>query len=107
MASANGTASNPGSDGVTSSPPEVEVEDYPEPTSEEKAALRHVAENLPLSAWLVAIVELCERFSYYGCQGLFQNFIQRPYNGREGPGALGLGQHGATGLGTFFQFWCY
>ncbi|KAF3916750.1 hypothetical protein ABW20_dc0107340 [Dactylellina cionopaga] len=78
-----------------------------EPTTEEKNALRHVAENLPLSAWLVAVVELCERFSYYGCQGLFQNFIQRPYDGREGPGALGLGQHGATGLGTFFQFWCY
>ncbi|KAK6516182.1 hypothetical protein TWF506_006094 [Arthrobotrys conoides] len=105
--SANGTPSNQGSDGVTSPLPEIETEDYPEPTAEEKATLRHVAENLPLSAWLVAIVELCERFSYYGCQGLFQNFIQRPYNGREGPGALGLGQHGATGLGTFFQFWCY
>ncbi|KAK6532044.1 hypothetical protein TWF694_003207 [Orbilia ellipsospora] len=78
-----------------------------EPTAEEKVELRHVAENLPLSAWLVAVVELCERFSYYGCQGLFQNFVQRPYNGREGPGALGLGQHGATGLVTFFQFWCY
>ncbi|KAK6535897.1 hypothetical protein TWF281_000148 [Arthrobotrys megalospora] len=86
---------------------ETGEKEYPEPTAEEKATLRHVAESLPLSAWLVAIVELCERFSYYGCQGLFQNYIQRPYNGREGPGALGLGQHGATGLGTFFQFWCY
>ncbi|EWC43945.1 hypothetical protein DRE_01297 [Drechslerella stenobrocha 248] len=81
--------------------------DYYEPTAEEKATLRHVAEDLPLSAWLVAVVELCERFAFYGSQGLFQNFVQRPYNGREGPGALGLGQHGATGLGTFFQFWCY
>ncbi|KAK6508903.1 hypothetical protein TWF481_003671 [Arthrobotrys musiformis] len=107
------TQSNPGSDAVTSPAPpaaekiENETEDYPEPTAEEKATLRHIAESLPLSAWLVAIVELCERFSYYGCQGLFQNFIQRPYDGREGPGALGMGQHGATGLGTFFQFWCY
>ncbi|KAF3910963.1 hypothetical protein AA313_de0200386 [Arthrobotrys entomopaga] len=89
--------------------PIVELNDNgeTEPTAEEKVELRHVAENLPLSAWLVAVVELCERFSYYGCQGLFQNFVQRPYNGREGPGALGLGQHGATGLVTFFQFWCY
>ncbi|EPS36439.1 hypothetical protein H072_10049 [Dactylellina haptotyla CBS 200.50] len=93
----------PSSERLTSKDPDG----YPEPTPEEKVLLRHVAENLPLSAWLVAVVELCERFSYYGCQGLFQNFIQRPYNGREGPGALGLGQHGATGLGTFFQFWCY
>ncbi|KAF3940810.1 hypothetical protein ABW19_dt0201606 [Dactylella cylindrospora] len=81
--------------------------DDAEPTAEEKATLRHVAENLPLSAWLVLIVELCERFSYYGCQGLFQNFIQRPYNGREGPGALGLGQKSAAGLNMFFQLWCF
>ncbi|KAK6357661.1 hypothetical protein TWF718_001969 [Orbilia javanica] len=113
MSSINRTQSNPVAGGAASVPEpeklelEVESGDYPEPSVEEKATLRHVAENLPLSAWLVAIVELCERFSYYGCQGLFQNFIQRPYNGREGPGALGLGQHGATGLGTFFQFWCY
>jgi proton-dependent oligopeptide transporter, POT family len=43
-----------------------------EPTELEKKELRHVGESLPYAAWLVAFVELCERFTYYGCQGLFQ-----------------------------------
>ncbi|GAM40037.1 integral membrane peptide transporter [Talaromyces pinophilus] len=77
------------------------------PTDEEKLRLRHVAENLPMSAWLVAMVELCERFTYYGVSGIFQNYIQRPLDGSEGRGALGMGHQGATGLSTFFQFWCY
>ncbi|KAJ6151707.1 hypothetical protein N7470_006835 [Penicillium chermesinum] len=81
--------------------------DGEEPTDDEKRALRHVAENLPASAWLVAIVELCERFTYYGMSGLFQNYIQRPLDGSQGRGALGMDHQGATGLNTFFQFWCY
>ncbi|CAG8252637.1 unnamed protein product [Penicillium salamii] len=81
--------------------------DGEEPTFAEKTSLRHVAENLPLSAWLVAIVELCERFTYYGMSGLFQNYIQRPLDGSQGRGALGMDHQGATGLTTFFQFWCY
>lgn len=60
-----------------------------------------------MSAWLVAIVELCERFTYYGMQGLFQNYIELPLDGSQGRGALGMGHQGATGLTTFFQFWCY
>ncbi|KAJ5325188.1 Peptide transporter [Penicillium brevicompactum] len=78
-----------------------------EPTLSEKSGLRHVAENLPISAWLVAIVELCERFTYYGMSGLFQNYVQRPLDGSQGRGALGMDHQGATGLTTFFQFWCY
>jgi POT family proton-dependent oligopeptide transporter len=78
-----------------------------EPTLSEKSSLRHVAENLPLSAWLVAVVELCERFTYYGMSGLFQNYVQRPLDGSQGRGALGMAHQGATGLTTFFQFWCY
>ncbi|KAI9376468.1 POT family-domain-containing protein [Aspergillus egyptiacus] len=81
--------------------------DGEEPTPDENKSLRHVAENLPVSAWLVAIVELCERFAYYGMSGLFQNYIQRPLDGSQGRGALGMGHQGATGLTTFFQFWCY
>ncbi|EEQ27787.1 peptide transporter ptr2 [Microsporum canis] len=84
-----------------------ETPDGEEPTESEKFNLRHIGENLPLSAWLVAVVELCERFTYYGMNGLFQNYIQRPFDGSEGRGALGLGHQGATGLTTFFQFWCY
>ncbi|KAL4950613.1 POT family-domain-containing protein [Aspergillus filifer] len=81
--------------------------DGEEPNAVENKSLRHVAENLPLSAWLVAIVELCERFTYYGMSGLFQNYVQRSLDGSEGRGALGMGHQGATGLTTFFQFWCY
>ncbi|PYI27369.1 PTR2-domain-containing protein [Aspergillus indologenus CBS 114.80] len=81
--------------------------DGEEPNQEEIRTLRHVAEHLPVSAWLVAVVELCERFTYYGMSGMFQNYIQRPLDGSQGRGALGMGQRGATGLTTFFQFWCY
>lgn len=66
-----------------------ETPDGEEPTESEKFNLRHIGESLPLSAWLVAVVELCERFTYYGMNGLFQNYIQRPFDGSEGVGALG------------------
>ena len=66
-----------------------------------------VGENLPISAWLVAVVELSERFTFYGCQGLFQNYIQRPLDGSLGRGALGMGHQKATALNTFFSLWCY
>lgn len=81
--------------------------DGEEPNEDEKKSLRHVAENLPISAWLVAVVELCERFTFYGMSGIFQNYINLPLDGSQGRGALGMGHQGATGLNTFFQFWCY
>jgi proton-dependent oligopeptide transporter, POT family len=77
------------------------------PTEEEKRTLRHIGEPLPKAAFLVAVVELCERFTYYGASGIFQNYVQKPLDGSEGRGALGMGHQGATGLTTFFQFWCY
>jgi POT family proton-dependent oligopeptide transporter len=77
------------------------------PTEEEKRTLRHIGEPIPKAAFLVAIVELCERFTYYGASGIFQNYVQKPLDGSEGRGALGMGHMGATGLTTFFQFWCY
>ena len=52
-------------------------------------------------------MELCERFTFYGASGIFQNYIARPRSGELGRGALGMGHQGATGLSTFFQFWCY
>ncbi|KAE8147768.1 POT family-domain-containing protein [Aspergillus avenaceus] len=81
--------------------------DGEEPNQDEIKNLRHIAENLPISAWLVAVVELCERFTYYGMSGLFQNYANLPLDGSQGRGALGLGHQGATGLTTFNQFWCY
>lgn len=78
------------------------------PTEDEKRTLRRVADKLPWSAFLVAVVELCERFAYYGLSGPFQNYISNKYNDPSGlPGAIGLGQAGATALTNFFQFWCY
>ncbi|KAF1985227.1 PTR2-domain-containing protein [Aulographum hederae CBS 113979] len=81
--------------------------DGEEPNEEERRTLRHVSDNLNMSIFLIAFVELCERFTYYGVSGLFQNYIQRPYDGSEGRGALGLGHQSATALSTFFQFFCY
>lgn len=52
-----------------------------EPTEEELATLRKVADHLPWSAFIVALVELCERFTYFGLSGPFQNYIQyRPHD---------------------------
>lgn len=42
------------------------------PTEEERHSLRKVADRLPWSAFLVALVELCERFASYGLTGPFQ-----------------------------------
>lgn len=77
------------------------------PTEEELATLPKVADRLPWSAWCVAIVELGERFTYYGITGPFQNYMQNSRDDPLRPGAIGLGQNGASSLSYFFQFWCY
>ncbi|KAG2184376.1 hypothetical protein INT43_000285 [Umbelopsis isabellina] len=82
----------------------------PEPNEEEWGTLREVADTIPVSAFLVILIEFCERFTYYGLSGPFQNYIQNPappsYPADQ-PGALGRGQQTATALNTFFQFWGY
>ena len=63
-----------------------------EPTEEERATLRHVPDKLPWSAFLVAVIELAERFTYYGLSGPFQNYIQNkyhPHDHKKAPGAIG------------------
>ncbi|CAG8084446.1 unnamed protein product [Penicillium salamii] len=92
------------------------------PTTDELANLRRVSGKIPWSAYTIAFVELCERFSYYGTTAVFVNFIQRPLpagsttgalvagssdwsNGT--PGALGMGQQASTGLTLFNSFWSY
>ncbi|GAA5924727.1 Ptr2p [Sporobolomyces koalae] len=86
------------------------------PTAEELATLRRVSGKIDISAYLIAFIELCERFSYYGSTVVFVNYIQRPLpegstTGSSGPdqtsGALGKGQQASTGLTTFNQFWVY
>lgn len=59
------------------------------PTEEERATLRIVSDNIPWAAFLVAMIELCERFTYYGLSGPFQNYIQNPYKNKGVPGAIG------------------
>lgn len=49
-----------------------EAIDRDAPTDEERQILRKVSDKLPWSAFLVALVELCERFTYYGLSGPFQ-----------------------------------
>ena len=60
-----------------------------EPTEEELATLRKVSDHLPWSAFIVAMVELCERFTYYGLSGPFQNYIQ--YHPHDTPISGGIG----------------
>ncbi|ODV81508.1 PTR2-domain-containing protein [Suhomyces tanzawaensis NRRL Y-17324] len=76
------------------------------PTDLELKTLRHVSEKIPLSCWLVAIVELAERFSYYGLSAPFQNYMQNAPDDVPA-GVLNLKNQGATALSYFFQFWCY
>jgi POT family proton-dependent oligopeptide transporter len=81
----------------------VQTADGQEPTEAEKKSLRRLGDAFPKSAYLIAVVELCERFTYYGCQGLFQNYISNDAEGHDGARGLGLGHAGATGLNTFFR----
>lgn len=36
------------------------------PNEEEQHTLRRIADSIPLVAWLLILVEFCERFSWYG-----------------------------------------
>ncbi|KAJ6453949.1 peptide transporter PTR2A [Mycena sanguinolenta] len=85
------------------------------PTVEELATLRHVGDAIPWTAYLITILELAVRFSYYGASVVFTNFIQHPLpvgshtgagllNGQSG--ALGKGQRASTGITTSYEFWC-
>ncbi|KAM0251909.1 hypothetical protein ACHAQJ_007971 [Trichoderma viride] len=81
--------------------------DGEEPSDYERRTLRRIGENLPASAFLIAIVELTERFTYYGASGLFQNYISNGKNITTDSPGLGMGGQAATGLNLFFQWFCY
>src|SRR5690348_9666978 len=72
---------------------ESDISDLPDgaqvPTEEELGTLRKVSDKLPWSAFLVALVELCERFAYYGLSGPFQNYMQNEWGDPAVPGAIG------------------
>ncbi|KAF8651146.1 hypothetical protein AX16_004848 [Volvariella volvacea WC 439] len=89
-------------------------------TEHDLATLRHVADRLPITAWLVVIVEFAERWTYYGTTNVFNNYIRAPLppgstNGSVLPEFRGIGVAGALGKGvqtsfairTFNSFWVY
>ncbi|KAK0119633.1 hypothetical protein ONS95_011071 [Cadophora gregata] len=70
--------------------------------------LRRVPDRIPWVVFLILVVELGERFTYFGLSGPLQNYINNPYDpGSSLPGALGRGQATASALGNFFKFWAY
>ncbi|PLB43648.1 MFS peptide transporter, putative [Aspergillus steynii IBT 23096] len=100
---------------VVAAAPTLDEDGRERPTPEEERTLRRVAGKVRWTAYTVAFVELCERFSYYGTTAVYVNFIQQPlpagsttgagFSGQSG--ALGMGQRASTGLSTFNTFWCY
>ncbi|CAG8469636.1 12241_t:CDS:2 [Ambispora gerdemannii] len=70
---------------------------------------QRVGDRIPTAAWYIVLCELCERFTYYGVSGPFQNYIQfpKPKHPGDQSGALGKGQRVATALALFFSFFCY
>lgn len=46
--------------------------------------LRVILTSIDRSTFLIAIVELCERFTYYGLSGPFQNYIANSYHDPNG-----------------------
>ncbi|KFZ15967.1 hypothetical protein V501_02480 [Pseudogymnoascus sp. VKM F-4519 (FW-2642)] len=86
---------------------EVLTPDGNVPTPKELDTLRHVADKIPLNVWLVAGISLTERFTYYGINSPFQNYVQNPPHDPLHPGALDLGQSRATNLNDGFQFLVY
>lgn len=102
-----------------------EIDGYIVPTLDELEGpnkLRRISAKIPFSVYTVAFVELCERFSYYGTQVVFSNFVNYPLpngsqagshpttgaGGADGQsGALGMGTQAAQGINTFNSFWIY
>lgn len=81
--------------------------DGEEPTTGDLTTLRRVSDNIPIGGFLIAVVEMTERFAYYGLSAPFQNYMQNDLDDPLLPGALGLGQSTATSLQYFWNFWCY
>ncbi|KAF9008064.1 peptide transporter PTR2B [Cyathus striatus] len=89
-------------------------------TQHDLDTLRHVADRLPITAWLVVVVEFAERWTYYGTTNVFNNYIRAPLprGSRDGSvlpsdrasgvaGALGKGQQKSFAIRTFNTFWVY
>lgn len=91
-----------GGGGSSDLPLSISSFDIDQPTEEDRATLRIVSDKIPWAAFLVALIELCERFTYYGLSGPFQNYIQNPYKSKDIPGALGKLKRNFSILLLFF-----
>ncbi|PYH40240.1 H+/oligopeptide symporter [Aspergillus saccharolyticus JOP 1030-1] len=85
------------------------AEDIPPPSSiaNGHGHLRKVADNFPFTVWVIAIIEFCERFAYFGVLGPMQNYIQNPRDDPIRSGGIGLGQAHATLVNQSFMIWCF
>ncbi|KAF5636196.1 peptide transporter PTR2 [Fusarium sp. NRRL 52700] len=77
------------------------------PTAEEKQKLREIAGHITWVSYLLCIVELAERASFYGCKTVLNNFLQFSLpNGGNGAGAVAKdnpnGHAGALNRGLRF-----
>lgn len=89
------------------------------PTEEEALTLRRVLDHLRPAIYSLFIAEFAERASYYSCQGILTNFIQRPLppgsrtgapisnSSSENAGALNQGLQTANALTLLLQFLAY
>ncbi|OJZ83582.1 hypothetical protein ASPFODRAFT_35061 [Aspergillus luchuensis CBS 106.47] len=85
------------------------AEDMPPPSSiaNGHGHLRKVADNFPSTVWVIASIEFCERFAYFGVLGPMQNYIQNPRVDPIRSGGIGLGQAHATLINQGFMIWCF
>lgn len=100
--------------------PSIMEADYEgKPTEDELKTLRRIPGKMPIVAYLICVVEFCERASYYGVQPLISNYVNRPLpengNGYGAPpqgtqqtaGALGLGTVTANAVTQSFSMLAY
>jgi len=83
------------------------------------ASLRRVAGHIPLTAYILCIVEFAERGSFYGVKQVFSNFVNRklpvggngwgapPKGTQQTAGALGKGTVVAAAVTSSFGFLVY
>jgi hypothetical protein len=89
------------------------------PTEEEKTTLRRVPGKIPITAYILCIVEFAERGSFYGVKQVFSNFVNRKLpkggngwgaprrGGQQTAGALGKGTVVAAAVTSSFGFLVY
>jgi POT family proton-dependent oligopeptide transporter len=65
--------------------------------------LRKAADRIPSAAWLVMLLTMAERFSFYGMTTPFMNFMQNSRGNSLRPGALGWGQSKASQVSNVFN----